>query len=62
MLCDWLASQEGLGFPTKLKVESKCGENVLVIFFHKKREYDDKLFPFYFYFHILAKILHNNFF
>jgi hypothetical protein len=36
MLRHWLASQEGLGFTTKLKVESKCGENVLVIFSQNK--------------------------
>jgi hypothetical protein len=53
MLHHWLASQEGLGFTTKLKVESKSGENVLVIL-SQKRAYGNKLFPFNFYFCILA--------
>jgi len=36
MLSHWLTSQEGLGFTTKLKVESKCGENVVVVFSQNK--------------------------
>jgi hypothetical protein len=56
MLRHWLASQEGL-LPN-LKVESKCDENVLVIFFTKKGIWQQTI-PFLFLFLHIGFILQN---
>ncbi len=77
MLHHWLAAQEGFNIKlgnvltidfnsqnaTKLKLESKCGENFSENKFSKfsgKWEYCDKTFPIYFYVLQFGEIWHKD--